>query len=392
VSEYPVRTRTIRYLYVIALTIIIALFPDSSSKIRTNLHKIKTSTKSIILLFLVTVFFSSILHISDIPNTLFGDSPDYLGVLTWFVFVYLGIMYSSVLKKILYSTYTYAFLLAAVIVSLVTDRYYILTGVRVSGAMLQATTMGVFASMVTILGVYHFVEQNLPKHKTLYATCIALSVACVLLSQSRIGILVTAISLFVLAVYCIGWKSILAAAFITSQLIILAIMPFVAPNYFERLHESSVHRGISYRYGLYNTSIKELAKAPHILGQGPNALPDAINNRGAVPEDIARSLKLGVVFGSSHNLYIDVYYKFGVVAMLCLGYLTVIAFKNYLRASLKLNLKDIILLLILLILTSDALFNVPSIEITSLLFIVIFAGFSRRSLYRNNHEYALGNK
>jgi hypothetical protein len=154
-------------------------------------------------------------------------------------------------------------------------------------------------------------------------------------------------------------------------------LPFAFQGYFSRYRQESIVHGSSYRLEIYEIVGKEVLAHNLILGNGTRALPADLNNRRAVPEDIARTLDQGYVFISAHDLFLDVAFYFGIIASVALLVLVACGLRTFL-ATRDTSLEAINYLLLFGVLLMNSLVNVPTVELTSLFFIVLFGLFSPR--------------
>lgn len=318
---------------------------------------------------LTLMLWSSIrLFINSNEVTLWGIVPDYLGILPWMLFITLGLLFMRSAHRLLLSRPTLYILSLALIVSLFYNSFYVRHGFREAGVMFQPTTMAMYGLFGSVLCLHQLERSPRWKWQILNLLLLILSVSTVMLCQSRVAYILLLIILSAWAVKQ-SRKHLGLAVQIAVLIICLAVIPQVASNYFSRFSSHSVDRGISYRLDIYKTAGTDVARHNYLIGNGPATLPLAINNQNAVPPEIAKSLNLGFRFLSTHDLYFDFAYYFGCLAALLLLGLTTLALLHLYKMG---GPESLALLALLVVMIGNALANVPSIELTSMYFIVLF--------------------
>lgn len=383
-------SRSLRIFLYLGLALLFFGVPKLRQVLGNNFSSLRNYVKVPLMVIMFAIVISSFVAFTkgvDVFEILFGVSPDYLGLVTWLLFIILGIGLQDSVRKYLFSNLSLAILFFSMLVGLLWEIYYIRMGFRLSGIMYQSTTLAMYACIGLVISLQQMTKQksiassssgalSSRDSKILIAATFFISIATIIFSQSRGGYVVM---LIVLSLWVV--KHVRSALFwcllLTCFITALVILPKIESSYFTRLTSSSVSKGIDYRMDLYNLTIKENIDHPKIIGDGPNALPVYINNQTKVPEEIAKTLQDGELFGSTHDLYFDFMYLFGFIAAISLIYLTgmsvIRGFKN-----------DRSLLLIFGVLIFNALLNVPSLELTSLYFIVMIALY-----YGDNHKKQL---
>ncbi|MFZ1484078.1 MAG: O-antigen ligase family protein [Candidatus Saccharimonadales bacterium] len=289
-----------------------------------------------------------------------------MGLFVWVSFIVLGIVFMDRAKELLTSRATLVLVLAIVLVSLYISMSQLRLELRLQGLLFQATTMGMFSVIAFVIGLYNLNRSIDVRGKALAATLLVASFSAVVLSQSRISYI--AISLLCSAVAFLAWyKNRTLVVVSLAAVATILCLPWVFPNYFERFHAASIQSGTEYRVDLYAISGGDLLRNNILIGNGPSSLPSSINNTNVVPEAIKKSLQSGDVFLSTHNLFFDFAYYFGLVSCFALVMMSCLALFYGYRA------KEYFLVGIFLALLANALTNVPSLELTSLYFVLLFA-------------------
>lgn len=379
----PVLSRTIRaFLYLSVATLLIG-----HSLLRTEFVKtIRAFRKDVKLavLILCAFFCLSVLRafVSGAPgeDVIFGAPPEYLGAVMWFVFILLGIGLRQGFKRYIASPFTLVMVQVGLIASLLWQYYYLLHGMRLDGLMYQATTMSFYACLGLVLALnairpFGKVGPSNPNRGRIVGllniAAVAISSLAIITTQSRVGYMIMICTFGYWAWRVAKPKRVYAAVAVVA-IVALAILPRAYPDYFSRLQGSTVSKGVAYRNDIYKTTARDTLKPDRLIGKGPSALPDAINNKNAVPEEIAKSLNEDFIFSSTHDLYLDFVYMFGVLSALVLLYLTIRSLLDGLH-------EDRLYLLLFAVILANALLNVPSLELTSLFFVGLFALLASRS-------------
>jgi O-Antigen ligase len=368
-NNFPNKTRVLRIL----VFVFILGFVFSVSEIRNHVvQNFKSLTKLVkfILIFVVTMaVFSALRSVETSKIVLFGISPEYNGGLLWASYLLLGLLFKDIARSLLLSRTTIYIFLAMIASSLVFDKFYITHGYRVGGLLLQATSMAAYASIGAVLALNRL--SNYKKLGLRYwpeMLLFILSLVTIVLTQSRVGYieLVIVLSLWSLKYVRKSPRIVIALLMV---IIALPIMTNVNQSFFARFRSESIERGWTYRIDLYKISAQDLLKHNVIVGNGPGTLPPAINNLNVVPDEIALTLNMGIVFGSTHDMFLDMSYYFGIISSLGIILISLLAFSK----RVFMDNESYVLLLIFIILIMNALFNTQSIELTSLYFIVLFA-------------------
>lgn|GEM_PF-1411119 len=366
VNDSVANTRVARLLYLF----LICSWIIASDRLRGQfLHNFNSLNRNIRLLFWAIVL-SAVLStlLSDVPTgvRLIGFNPEFLGLATWAAFAVIGITLAHSFQKIVLSKIVLAFTSAILFIGLVYNKFYIYYGIRVNGLLLQSTTMSMYAVMCLAIGLYGLNSKD-KIHRLLSTLCIVLSTLTVIFTQSRVGYVAFVIVLFMWGLNRMkSWPAVALIAIIA--MLTLSSLPHVFGNYFIRLRSSQVERGISYRVDMYRLSATDVLKKKLFVGDGPGVLPAAINDKDLVPEEIARTLEEDNLFVSTHDLYLDFAYVFGGLASL--GLIVVSVYAVVINLMKRANGFLLVLFTVMIL---NALLNVPSLELTSMYFVALFA-------------------
>lgn len=374
IFDYPAISRTIRFSVLFGLLLLVFCIKSSRHIFLRNLQNLNRFTKLGTGIILAMLLLSTVFAQNGWQVALFGVGPEYLGLLSWLAFMVLGVFFHDRMKQLLTHKAALGLSLLIITLSLISNYYEITHGLRLSGLILQATTMGMHAVFVSIIGFWQLRIATEKSHKLWACILVILSTIVVILTQSRIAAIA-----FVIAYGALALRSILGhkrrlhlALFATVLFCIVALIPQISTHYFARFQTDSLGSGISYRLELYRLTARDVLANSKIIGSGPGSLPQSINDESAVPEDIQLSLRVGDVFLSSHNMYLDIAYCFGLLTALVVLILSLYALgRNGIHAF------ELTLLFIVSVL--NALVNVTSLEFTSWYFVLLFALISSPS-------------
>lgn len=375
INDNTAHTRILRLLILLLLGGWVIASDQLRGRFMQNLRNLSLRLRVILAGIILLMVISTVLSAEQVGLRLFGFAPEYIGLVTWMVFLLIGATVADRFEKYMLSRPTLLLTVAILVTGLIYNKFYIYYGLRVSGLLFQSTTMGMYAVMSLALGLYSL-KSGAKRDKAsriLSVACIVLSTLTLVFTQSRIGYVAFVLVLFMWGMHRLKKKRLGMLAVIAAMLV-LSSLPHLFGSYFARFRSTNIDRSISYRMDLYEVSAKDLPKHNMLIGNGPGALPTAINNKDTVPDEIARTLEQDNLFASTHDLYFDFAYQFGVLASVGLVTLTLLA-------CIK-NIRDRVngfLLVVFGVMILNALFNVPSLEFTPLYFIVLFALLITRS-------------
>lgn len=369
INDHMNYTRTMRLLILCGLGGWVLASDQLRSRFLHNLQALNRNTKLALLVMTALMSLSTLLSAEQLGPSVFGFAPEYIGLATWGVFVLIGITLADKFEQYVLSRPAFLLTNSILLIGLVYNKFYIYYGLRVTGLIFQSTTMAMYAAVCLAIGLYGLSRSNrsdkLARVESI--ACIVLSGVTIIFTQSRVGYVALVFVLFGWAMHRMRRKP-LGVLIVALAMVGLSSLPHVFDDYFTRFSATNIDRGTSYRIDLYKISGSDLVKNNALLGNGAGSLPVAINNKDMVPEEIARTLNEDNLFVSTHDMYLDFAHQFGVLASILLVALSVYAYAKNL-----LNRTNGLTLVIFSVLVLNALLNVPSLELTPLYFVVLFA-------------------
>ncbi len=369
IFDHPVLSRTIRFSVLFGLLLLIFCIQPTRRIFWRNLSRLNRFIKIALGVLLALLMISTVFAHNDVRTALFGLNPEYFGFVSWVSLLALAVLFYDRLTELLTSKVTLLLSIIVISASLAFSYFEILHGLRMPGLILQATSMGMYAVFTSVVGFWHLRLSSSKRIKWLSIALIALSFAAVMLTQSRITTVTFIGALGVIAVHAFlsESKHSFRAWLAVALLIAASLIPRLSATYFARFQTDSVNGGISYRLQLYRLTTNDILRDNVVLGNGPSTLPESINNESAVPQDIRLSLQVGDAFFSSHNMYLDIGYSFGLAASLIVLGLTAAALWHGLfrpQQGWELGLLFVVLVM-------NALVNVTSLELTPWYFVLL---------------------
>lgn len=359
-------TRQLR-LYLLLLGAVIAVVVPSTRKaMLVTISQLSTFARVALSIFGLGVLLSVVLS-TFTKASFMGTQPEYIGLGMWLAAVTIGLAVASRLYRLLESPVLATLGACMLALSLLMDFSAVRYGIRLDGLALQASTMGILAAIFGVIALAQLRVKKGKLEQSIAITLYILSLTTLILTQSRM----TTLAFCIVAILFLIWRQ--HRSQLSTMAAILGVVlsigiPVAAPSYFSRYEAQDVADGSSYRMSLYRLTAKESVQKHLVYGGGGGTVPQSINDVYDAPPDIQQSLKQHVAFLSSHNMYLDVALSFGVIVALALVALTAHAF-----ARLSFARDGWVLLAILLLVTTNALLNVPSLELTPFFFIVLFA-------------------
>lgn len=362
------RSYIIRSLTFIGLSVLLA-YVKSEHFITIIKKGFRTyrNTLLILCILMVLVLFSTIKSDLSVLTSFIGTEPIYLGLLFWISVLIFSIYYRKLFLQYISSDASTIVFLVILSFSIFIDRSYIIHSSRISGVVMQATTLSMMAVIYFSIALYRM-SLTTSKSASRYLTIVLLilSVATVVLTYSRIG------SIGLIVAGCLfGVNSLTKASksywmIVVIMLGVISLLIFTKLCSVNRFSTNMLNEGVSYRSSLYVVSSEDLFNNYPLIGKGPGQLPSAINDKNMVPDDIADTLSQSIIFSSTHNLFLDVGYYFGLVVSLILLVFSLYCLVSGISSK---RYEVYVLTIIFLTLFLNAIFNVPSIELTSLYFI-----------------------
>ena len=301
-----------------------------------------------------------------------GREPDYLGYWAWLVMLLSGIAFYKIVRSQIFSRTALLLTAAALGLSMLFGNFYIRNGLALSGVFYRPAALAAYANIVLVLGLYRLQTKAISQAVRAGSLgLVVIAAAAVLFTQTKLGAMVAAVNLLVWAFYGVKSDKQLRA-FLLLLGTIVVVLPSIFSGYFATFRTESVSAGLSYSTKLFGDSRPTVRS--FFYGAGPATLPPAINDQNYVPENVIKSLRITSRFSANHDLFYDVNYFFGTAAALALLALNVLGLRAWLRHRNKFHLGYILIFMTLLV---NALFTAPSLELTSLYFVVLLGLFAR---------------
>lgn len=367
VADFGFITRALRFTLLLAVAALALTVPGLRKRLVLNYLSLSKIVRAGLILAAGLALASSLLSSDGLMTAFFGRSPEYLGLVSWLCFVLVGLLFGKHLKHYTSGLLTNSVLLVIILASLYVSLFYIHHELRIPGLMLQATSMGMYAALTLHVGLQSLLSQKHRLNLVVAGLLVLSSFVVVLLTQSRVAFV--AVVLLSALLICKHYKSHTLVVLIAVGLSLLVIvLPRLNPTFFDRFQQESVSRGMGYRIDLYRTAGLDVISHNVLIGNGANSLPTALNNQNEVPEDIQATLQSGNMILSTHDLYFDAAYYFGVVVAGLLLLASMYALVRSFAIDDGSMLAGMVLVSVL-----NAFVNVPSLELTPLLFITILS-------------------
>jgi len=364
----PFASRSLRITYIIVVVLAAVVFPVLRKKIIKNFNSLHFWVKAVLIAMLCLTIVSTLLSKLGPAILLFGREPEYMGVIAWVSLVPFGLLFADRLKELLFSYTSLMIFCFILMVSIGISFVPVVKGYRMVGLIMQATTMALYATVVAILSLELFLKAktNQKVEKVLSTIGIGLSLITVILTQSRAGFLFLTLVYLYYALRNFKTRGSLTIGFVLIVMV-LPLLPQLQSHYFSRFNNTSVSRGIQYRLNIYQVSGRDILRHNVVIGKGPSSLPIDLNNSDIAPEDIAKTLNEGLIFISSHDIFLDIAQYFGVLVSAGLLMFCIMAMLPH--RSTHTDIKA--MKLIFFILIGNGIINVFSPELTSMLIIVL---------------------
>ena len=338
---------------------------------RATISSLPRALRVFLVIAVVAVVLTWCLNLSlPWPVHYVGIPLEYLGYITWLTFLVAAALFRETIRKLMLSPTTLVLCLAGLVLSLWSGSYYIRHGLSLSGVFYQPLALAIYANLGVVLCLEQLRRVG-RKRKPRLALGLALTVAigAVLASQSLLGYMLLAINLILWIFFTSPQRSLRYG--LVAVVLGIICLPTLAPNYMSNYRRQSVRLGLDYKADLYKSQIPDLLHNHPLSGHGPESLGTTVDNTDYLPPDISKSIGANYGFSANHDLFFDVGYFFGVIAALGLLVLNVLAVKSYLQDQSR----SIAYLLVYEVLLVGSIFTMPSIELTSLYFLVLFGLF-----------------
>ena len=305
--------------------------------------------------------------------SVFGLPTEYLGLCTWLGFIIVAVGVRDRFSHFLSSREFLAITGLIVLLSLIWHFGVILDGDRPIGLLLLSTSNGVYGAFIVVLAMWHMLfSTHKEKLQFLFqALIIIISMITVVSSQSRLAhvALFAASAVFCLYLYMHRRKK--AAIVMPAIALSCLFLSLIWPVGSERFYGKDLDYGVGYRLDIYKAASQDAFREDRLQGIGPSALPAYLNDEDTTPPSIAETLSKGYIFISSHNILLDMSIFFGIV-----GAISFVCFSSYAVVGTikeQLTPRRLLVFSSFLIFFVNAMLNVPSVEMTSLLFVSMFA-------------------
>jgi O-antigen ligase len=236
----------------------------------------------------------------------------------------------------------------------------------VSGLLFVATSTAIYAALILAISLWHVLFVR--KQRILAAAVMCISLVTLLLCQSRAAQFAALVISLLYGLYLLRQKKLVA---LVPALVFLSltVIPLVGGSYFARMRGEQIQSGLAYRGDVYRLSAKEVLQSHPVTGLGPSGVPVAINTRDHAPPGIIETLNQNYVFLSAHDVFLDTALYFGLIAGVAFLVLVLLAGFNWLLGPLTAD--QLLLGGVFFTVLANGLLNVPSVELTSLLFLMV---------------------
>ena len=358
-------TKPLRWGLIVALALGLLL----NGYVYKNVMNLNKASVLVAGALLILIILSSLTSHEATSVWLVGWENEFLGLVSWVAFFLIAFGLRGQIVSLLSSTLSLYAGLAILLFSLIMDYTALHYGYRLSGLLFQATSMGMFSASLLFIAVWQALYGKGDKKHFLIYGLMGLAGIAVLLTQSRIAQVTAVIVCGLVSVdYLFRFKRLHVVPIVVGALMILA--PIVCAGYFQRLQGEQVQTGISYRSDIYRASLDEALEGNNILlGNGASGVPEKINSRQEAPPGLVESLDKGFMFLSSHDLFLDIALCFGLTGGILFIFLVLQASVGLLVR--KLSAQDVLIGGFFIVALLNAMFNVPSIEMTLIMFVLL---------------------
>lgn len=322
----------------------------------------------------VGLIVSTIYSVAPAQTLFLGFPKEYQGLIAWALYLLIGVHFIGYKMNEKIEDINRHLVNAIIVLSVYVNFSYLSFAFRLEGLLTQATVMGMYACIGVLLNSLWIARvKKLGIFPILF---LFVSLAAVLLSQSRVALYVAATILIVVAGLFFN-RAFVRCTLIIGTLLAFVVVPPLVPTYFNRLNGDNVEKGAIYRLDLYNLATQNIEKKYLLSGLGASTLPKGINDKEQVPEQILKTLDQGFVFISAHDIFFDILFYFGGFALfgfIALLFNTVKRIYTALRKQEELALMGIFCIAVI-----NGIVNTPSLEFTSLLFVTVFALQTQKS-------------
>lgn len=309
---------------------------------------------------------------------LIGWDMELLGLASWLSFIVLAVALRKDVTKTLLSPMLMFVVGLVITVSMLISLPYFIDGFRAQGLLFQATSFALYACVGLVIATWQLLYGKPDRATQLSAVAVAtLSFLAIIFCQSRAG---QAAALVVLLVYMISVvkKSYVKTYALLGVMVGLILIPLLFSSYFMRFQGEQLVSGVAYRLDIYKLSAEEVVSKHPLLGLGAGGIPENINSRETVSYGILETLDRGYIFLSAHDIFLDMALMFGLVVATI--FLLFILRACYLLLIIDTTPERLLITGVFIVLLINGLLNTPSLELTSLLFIVLGAVLSLKNI------------
>lgn len=363
-------SKTIRWGLLVAIAVTLLYVTSLRAQITENFRLLGATNRIAVIALVFSMLASTMLSIQAWDVRILGWEAEYLGLVTWLSFIIIAIGLRFHVIDFLRSSLCLIVFGVVLATSLLLNVSFLINGFRLEGLLVQATSMGMYAAMCMSVGLWHYVVGVADRTRIVSASVVGLSTTAVLLSQSRAAQVAAIFSCLLLTAYLV-YKKLQSWALPVILSSVLVIVPLLFGSYFVRLQGEEVRSGVEYRIDIYSLAAEEVTGHNPLFGLGPSGIPETINSKDQVPQKIAETLDKGYVFLSSHDIFLDIALYFGLVGAVAFSVLVLRSV--YVALTVQISKKLILACLGLSTMLINGLLNVPSLELTLLLFVFVFA-------------------
>src|SRR3989344_951081 len=135
----PALTRSFRLLALVGVFCVALSVSSMRKELFDNIKSFSALTKLLVLITIGAIVWSSLGPLSSDNRLFIGSSPEYLGIVTWLLFIGLGALFMKYVRLHLLSRGVALVFVASIAVSLLANSFYIRQGFRMAGVMFQPT-------------------------------------------------------------------------------------------------------------------------------------------------------------------------------------------------------------------------------------------------------------
>lgn len=328
------------------------------------------------LVALVIIMILSLTMSSDMVRSFFGRHGDSQGLLLQLSSLPIAILASTQIHKRSYWQKVSVVMQVVCLLSFVVDFQFTRNGYRLSGFLLHATGMGVYAVMtlgITLLLAF-MKQRRAPVNQWLMICLLTLVViAC----ASRLAMLLV-VMLMALYAICLPLirKQLVVFSVIFIGLFCLSCLLLPATKRVDNPHK--IEDGISYRFVLYKWSLQHSPLS--LVGSGSADIANRLQPRTKdnVPEQLHDTFFVGYPLWYSHSQWIDVLIAYGALGLGLFVFLYSSTFVKLLRALRRANTNKRLVLLMFATVCVGMLLNfstdTPNVEFWMLVWLVACFG------------------